>query len=277
MPSPATIRPNARRAAGQGSVFSYFTSLLSPRVKAGFAGRGGRDAFQPPDSRASVHWRGSALVEITSLNIGDKVTVIYHGRSYSSIVQDLPEPDTLLIAQPTNRGIYLDISEPDDAEVLFHKENGILAFQAVQEARFMQDGVRMLKLRAVTNVMRSQRRSFYRLDKSLPIQVTLKGDAENGEEEYTFNARTLNISGGGCRIAAKQKLSHNARLECKITLDAGYTLMLACKVVWEEHLTGSNDKMNIIGVQFIDSDPAVLKQLIGFVTGEQRRQLQKNR
>ncbi len=277
MASPAARRPNTKQAPAQRSILGYFTSLLSPRTKAGFRNREGGDPFQPPGSRASVQWKGSALVEIRSLSIGEKVTLIHRGRSYSSIVQDLPEPDTLIIAQPSSRGVYLDIIEPDEAEILFHKENGILTFQVVQEARFVQNDVRMLKLRAVSAVIRSQRRSFFRLDKSLPIQVTLKGDEELGEDDYTFNARTLNISGGGCRIAIKQKLSRNAKLECRIALDSGYTLALGGKVVWEEHPANGNDKTNIIGVQFDDNDPAVVKQLVGFVTGEQRRQLNKNR
>lgn len=217
------------------------------------------------------------MVEIKSLSIGEKVTVIHRGRSYSSVVQDLPEPDSLIIAQPTNRGIYLDIVEPDEAEILFHKENGILTFRVVQEERFVQNDVRMLKLRAVSAVIRSQRRSFFRLDKSLPIQVTLKGDEELGEEDYIFNARTINISGGGCRIAIRQKLNRNAKLECRIALDAGYTVALGGKVVWEEHPATGDDKTNIIGVRFDDNDPAVVKQLVGFVTGEQRKQLNKNR
>lgn len=283
MAPPVPSGRNTTQTTGQGSVKAYFSSLLSPHAKTGVdqmaanPALGGRGTFQPPASRASVHWRGSALmVEIKELSIGDKVTVIYHERSYSSVVQDMPTPDTLIIAQPTNMGVYLDIIPPDEGEILFHKENGIMTFQVVQEERFTLDSMRVLRLRAVTEVIRSQRRSFFRLEKSLPIQVSVKPEAETSGEAYTFKARTINISGGGCRIAIKQPVDHDTKLECKISLGPSLDLVLDGQVVWVERQTGG-DKTNIIGVQFVDEDPSAQKQLIGYVLGEQRRQLQKNR
>jgi c-di-GMP-binding flagellar brake protein YcgR len=215
----------------------------------------------------------TAVIAIQHLAIGDRVTVIYHERTYSSVVQDMPTPDSLIIAQPTNMGIYLNLIPPDEGEILFNKENGILTFQVVQEERFTTDDIPMLRLRAVTEVKRSQRRSYYRLQKSLPVQLLIKDEKSNRQEEaITIKARTINISGGGCKIAIRQVLGNDAKLECKISLSPNMELVLDGQVVWVEKHTG-NETTNVIGVQFVDEDALAQKKLLNYVTNEQRKQL----
>lgn len=213
---------------------------------------------------------------IKQLELGDRVTVIYHERSYSSVVQDIPTPDTLIIAQPTSMGIYLNLIGLDEGEILFNKENGLLTFQVVQEERYTANGIPMLRLRAVTEVRRSQRRSYYRLEKSLPVQLSVKEEKEQHPKSLTIKARTINISGGGCRIAIRQPVDNDTRLECKISLSQNMELVLDGQVVWVEKHTG-DDKTNIIGVQFVDEDSVTQKKLVSYVTNEQRKQLKRDR
>lgn len=213
---------------------------------------------------------------IKHLAVGDRLTVIYHERTYHSVVQDMPTPDTLVIAQPTNMGVYLNLMESDQAEVLFIKENGILTFHATQEERFNLDNIPMLRLKAASAVKRSQRRSFYRLEKSLPVQLSVKEETETSGS-LTIKARTINISGGGCRIAIRQPMDSDARLECKIILSPNTELVLDGQVVWVEEKREGTDKTNIIGVQFIDEDTSKQKKLVTYVLDEQRKQLNRER
>jgi c-di-GMP-binding flagellar brake protein YcgR len=104
----------------------------------------------------------------------------------------------------------------------------------------------------------------------------MKNDSDGGPAAFTIKARTINISGGGCKIAIKQPVDNNAKLECRISIGPNLDLQLDGQVVWVEKNTGE-DRTNIIGVQFADADSAVQKQLVSFVTNEQRRQLKKNR
>jgi c-di-GMP-binding flagellar brake protein YcgR len=209
---------------------------------------------------------------IKHLQIGDRVTVLHHVRSYSSVVQDMPEPDKVVIAQPTNMGIYLNLENDEEAELFFKKENGILMFRFVQEARYAAKGVPLLRLRAVSEVRRSQRRRLFRLEKSLSVQLCVKQEDKPESAELTINARTLNISGSGCRIALRQPVSNGARLVCGITLSPGTVLTLEGRVVWVEKLSGS-ERMYIIGVQFVDEDSETQQKLVSYITNEQRRQL----
>lgn len=212
------------------------------------------------------------MIAIKQLATGDKITVLFHGRSYVSKVEDMPAPDVLVIAQPTNMGIYLDLLR-EEAEVLFHKDNGIFTFRVVQMEKFTADNIPMLRLRAVTAVKRSQRRGWYRLEKSLPVKLSVKDEAvEESQGALTIKARTINISGGGCRIAIRQPVENDARLECRITLSADTELVLDGQVVWVEQRNG-DDSTTLIGVQFIDEDPITQKKLVRFVTDEQRKQL----
>ena len=212
------------------------------------------------------------MIAIKQLATGDKVTVLYHGRSYASIVEDMPALDMLVIAQPTNMGVYLNL-EGDEAEVLFHKDNGIFTFRVAQIERVVSDGIPLLRLRATTAVKRSQRRSWYRLEKSLPVKLSVKDETEEeGQGSLTIKARTINISGGGCRIAIRQPMENDARLECRITLSSDTELVLDGQVVWVEKRTG-DDTTTLIGVQFLDEDQATQKKLVRYVTEEQRKQI----
>jgi c-di-GMP-binding flagellar brake protein YcgR len=216
------------------------------------------------------------MFAIKHLQIGDRVTVLYRERGYSSVVQDVPAPDALVIAQPTNRGVYLNLDENEEGKIFFKKENGILSFLVVQEERFVAGDVPMLRLRAVSGVVRSQRRSWYRLEKSLPVQLSVKEDKDPDCPGITIKARTINISCGGCRIAIKQPLDNDTKLECKITLSPDMDLVLDGQVVWVERHSGG-ERINVIGVQFLDEDAATQKKLVSYVTKEQRKQLKTTR
>ena len=216
------------------------------------------------------------MLAIKHLQIGDRVTVLYHERGYSSVVQDMPAPDTIIIAQPTSMGVYLNLAVSDKGEIFFKRKNGILTFLVVQEERFVSGDVPMLRMRAVSEVRRSQRRSWYRLEKSLPVQLSVKEENDAYSEGITIKARTINISGGGCRIAIKQPMDNDARLECRISFSPDMDLVMDGQVVWVEKQTG-NEKTNVIGVQFMDEDAATQNKLVSYVTNEQRRQLKKYR
>lgn len=212
---------------------------------------------------------------IKHLSVGDRITVIYHERSYSSVVQDLPAPDTLVIAQPSSMGIYLNLIGQDEGEILYTMETGVLTFQVVQEERFVLDGIPMLRLRAVSDVRRSQRRNYFRLQKTLPVQLSLKAE-DRPDHTLTIKANTINISGGGCRIAVKKPVSPDTLLECRISLAPNVELSMDGQVVWLDQ-PAADDQNNVIGVQFLGWDAGTQKALINFVMDEQRKQIKIGR
>ena len=210
------------------------------------------------------------MIAIKLLATGDKVTVLFHGRSYASVVETMPAPDMLVIAQPTNMGIYLEMGG-EEGEVLFTKDNGIFTFRIIQMERFFSGNVPMLRLKAISPAKRSQRRNWYRLEKSLPVKLSVKDEAvDEGQGSLTIKARTINISGGGCRIAIRQPVESDLRLECRITLSPDTELVLDGQVVWVEKRTGE-DTTSLIGVQFLDEDQATQNKLVRYVTEEQRK------
>ncbi len=212
------------------------------------------------------------MIAITQLAAADKVTVLFRGRSYASVVETMPAADELVIAQPTNTGIYLEMAS-DEAEVLFHKDNGIFTFRVRQIERFLSGNVPMLRLRAVSPVKRSQRRNWYRLEKSLPVKLSVKDEpTDEGSGSFMIKARTINISGGGCRIAIRQPVDHDTKLECRITLSPDTELVLDGQVVWVEKRSG-DDTTTLIGVQFLDEDIGTQNMLTRYVTEEQRKMI----
>jgi c-di-GMP-binding flagellar brake protein YcgR len=219
---------------------------------------------------------GGAVYAIKHLQVGDRITVLFQGRGYSTVVQDLPAPGKLVVARPTSRGVYLEFGENGVGEVFFKQKNGILSFSVEEESRFMAKGVPMMTLRAVSEVKRSQRRSWFRLEKSLPVELKVVEEDDFEQQGLTIKARTLNISGGGCSIAIRQPVDSDARLECRISLSPGMDLVVDGQIVWVEKQAGS-DRASVIGVQFLDEDADTQKKLVQFVTAEQQKQLRTKR
>ena len=215
------------------------------------------------------------MYEIHGLAVGDRVTVFYQGRNYESVVQDIPDPDTLVIAHPSFQGVFLTISDSDTAEVSFPKDNGIMSFKAVQGSRRVVDSIPMLQLKAVSEVTRRQRRNYYRLEKSLPVLVTAKkNDAE--EKLTTIKAQAVNISGGGCKLSIRQPLDNDKKVECKIMLSHDIEVVVDGQVVWTDK-TNTDSRTNHFGIQFTIEDEVTQRTLVRYITIEQRKKLKIDR
>ena len=214
------------------------------------------------------------MVEIHGLAVGDRVTVTYERRNYESVVQDIPAADTVTISHPSNKGVYLNITDGQSADVSFIKDNAIMTFQAVQGLRRVKDGIPMLTLKAVTPVTRKQRRSYYRLDKMLPVQLSVKENEE--EKPVVIKGQAVNISGAGVKLAIRQPLDTDKKVECKITLSPDIEVVLDGEVVWSEkasHFGSSNH----VGIKFTIEDDSTQRTLVRYITIEQRKKLKTSR
>jgi c-di-GMP-binding flagellar brake protein YcgR len=215
------------------------------------------------------------MYEIHGLTVGDRVTVSYQGRNYESVVQDIPAADTLVIAHPSYQSVFLTISDNDIAEVAFAKDNGILTFNAVQGSRRVVDNIPLLTLKAVSEITRKQRRNYFRLDKSLPVQVTVK-KSEDDDKPTVLKGHSVNISGNGCKLAIRQPLDQDKQVECKIMLSQDIEVVVDGQVVWSDKAT-LDRRNNHIGVHFTIEDEVTQRTLVRYITIEQRKKLKIDR
>ncbi len=215
------------------------------------------------------------MFRITNLDIGDQVTIVCRRRHYVTVVQDQPQPDLIVVAQPTLQGVPLRIDEHDMAEVVFkRKELGVLSFQAFQVARVNTDGVPLLHLQAVTPVERRQLRNFFRLDKVLPAQLET-ADPNDPQNTLTVSAYTVNLSGGGCRLAPSRPLDYGMQVTCSIEL-AGERVDATGEIVWVEP-THEPGRAPLVGVRFGRDCEAARRKIVTYVTGEQRKLLSERK
>lgn len=218
------------------------------------------------------------MYAIKHLRIGDRITVFFHGRGYSTVVQDLPAPDKLVVARPTNRGEYLEMGAGGLGEVFFRQKSGsgILTFTVAEQGGFFSKGVPMMTLRAASEVKRSQRRSWFRLDKSLPAELVVKTENEPERQGPAIKAGTLDISAGGCRLAVRQPVESGALLQCRISLSPGGDLVVDGRVMWVEQQQGGEGE-SVLGVRFEGADEETRNRIVSYVTSEQRKQLRTKR
>ncbi len=215
------------------------------------------------------------MFRITNLDIGDRVTIVCRHRHYVTVVQDQPQPDVIVVALPTLQGVPLRMDELDMAEVVFkRKELGVLSFQAFQVARVNTDGVPLLHLQAVTPVERRQMRNFFRLDKVLPVQLVV-ADPGDPQNTLTIHAYTVNLSGGGCRLAPSRALGYGTQVTCCFEL-AGERVEAAGEVVWVEP-TPEPDRAPLVGIRFGRECEFARRKIVTYVTREQRKLLSEQK
>lgn len=214
------------------------------------------------------------MVEIHGLAVGDRVTVTYEKRNYESVVHDIPAADTIIISHPSNQGVFLNIPDGNHADVSFIKDNAMMSFQVTQGLRRVKDNVPLLTLTAITPVTRKQRRDYYRLDKTLPVQVAVKQDSPD-EKPVVMKGQAINISGSGVKLAIRQPLDTDKKVECKITLSPDIEVVLNGEVVWSEKANQFTTN-NHVGIRFTVEDEMTQRTLVRYITIEQRKKLKAN-
>ncbi len=164
------------------------------------------------------------------LNIGEKLSVEWEQSAYKSMLQDLSGPNILLCAELTRPG-GVPLFVPNDAylDVIFFRQNGLYIFTALMLGYNKQNNLRYMRLRALNEPIKRQRRSDYRLDLHVPVNVTIRGRnfpntpaqaaAVLPVEDTVYQSRTLDVSAGGVYLAAPQAYPIGTQLVLDFTLE----------------------------------------------------------
>jgi len=169
--------------------------------------------------------------EIMDLNIGDIVA--------RAKIERLMEPDEFIIGYPTYRLVPVALDKFEPVYFSFMRNNGIFAFSAVLEEEFFIEGLRYCRFRAITPVIRKQRRDAFRLPIVLRASVKIleEEEEENGEQQEeakAIPARTINLSETGVLFTIPHPMTKGMRFTILIRLSERDILKLNAKVVWAE-------------------------------------------
>lgn len=215
------------------------------------------------------------MVYDDSLQVGDRVDLSITKNDgtenvYISQVQSIQDQDHIIVAGPIEKGRIVFLSVGQILKVLYYKPKGYYFFEArIVERYKLDEDIYSYAIEAIGPRRRMQRRNYFRLHIVLPVQFR-KMDEGDGVEERWYRAYTLDISGGGMRMAVSKRININKGdvLQCRIALDADRSMDICGRII---RISASDEEplRQDVGVEFQDISNNVRDQLIKFIFEQQ--------
>ena len=188
-----------------------------------------------------------------------------------SQVMECPGDDTFIIAMPMLEGRLVPVQTDREIRLAYYRENGVYEFT---ERVVGRSGGKLpsLRVKALSGPVKSQRREYYRLNTVLPVNIVIEPEGEE-DAPRVVKCLTLDISAGGMRLASGRGMKKDSPLTCELKLP-GKVLTLKATVIRSTAVYNEEYSYEI-GVQFVELDEKVRKEIIGYIFEQQIRMIQK--
>lgn len=211
--------------------------------------------------------------------INNKIEIEYNDDSYKSNIQDITD-EYLGISIPVSDGKYLPLAKGERVTAIYYYGKDIYRFDTIVIGRKIEK-ILVIMLRKPEKVTVIQRRNFARVPLMMNVCCALLCNEKNiytiGDNQIEFfDAYTLDISGGGMRVAIDRKYEKKMQRGnmLMVTIPLGdENVTIQGKIVRVE-----NDRKNpkiICGLNFIDLDRKVREIIIKMVFNAMRDQMRK--
>jgi len=203
-------------------------------------------------------------MENLQININGNVLVLYEEKYYKSIVQDVKEEE-FVINMPVEDGVYLTLKSRDKIVIDYFSEDGFYyEFEAEIISRLIENNMPMYRISKPDKAIKIQRRDFVRV--SLTEHAVYK-KYDNKKCEW-HEGLLLDLSGGGLRLKAKEKIERGEKIIIKISCGNDSYEILG-KIV---RCDKSQDGEYICGIQFKEIDERKRDKIVQKVFSVMRKQ-----
>ncbi|SEF47734.1 c-di-GMP-binding flagellar brake protein YcgR, contains PilZNR and PilZ domains [Caloramator fervidus] len=210
------------------------------------------------------------------LKIGQKIDVMQDGIAYVSKIQDINE-NFLLIDVPTAGNRYFITYPGRVIEFYVPNEKDVTKCRSIVLGKKRENNIEMLIISLPDIVERVQRREYFRLPISMEVSyVTLPPgkkflnlkDVPSLYFEQLNKALTLDISGGGIKILAKEKAQVGSNV--LLILNIPEEVILLTTVVRVEE---AENKFFRLALKYENIDEKTRDIIIRFIFNKMREQI----
>lgn len=195
----------------------------------------------------------------------------FAGKYYSRI-EDVRERD-LIIGAPIYKGEVINLRPETLITVIVTGENALYQF----ESKVLTTEISPLPLLVITkpkDMQKVQRRSFFRIKVSIPVEYRpLQDILENSNEEFKL-AETVDLSGGGALLLLSEEFPKETILELRLHLKENTVVPAVGRVVLIKD-EKRRDKKKMLAVEFIVIEERERDKIIKFVFEKQREERKK--
>ncbi|MBQ2802529.1 MAG: flagellar brake protein, partial [Lachnospiraceae bacterium] len=168
-------------------------------------------------------------IELQSLERGTVQTGEDTPKIYQSIVHEIVSDDTLEITMPIEQTKLILLPVNSEYELVFYTESGLYQCFARIIDRYKSNNVYILVVSLTSNLLKFQRRNYYRFSCALEMGArNLEEDELQAIEEkaqYTLQpglplkrSVIVDISGGGLRFMSSQRYEPDSYIYCSYNL-----------------------------------------------------------
>lgn len=211
--------------------------------------------------------------------VNQKIEIEMEDGIYKSNIQDITD-EYIGISIPVNEGKYVPLRRGEKVICLYYYNKDIYRFETIVSGRKI-DKLLIIMLKKPEKVVMYQRRNFARVPLMVNIYCGILENSKkienigNNQIEF-FDAYSLDISGGGLRLAIDRKFEKRLNLGSMLMMTIPFddeNLTIKGKIVRVE-----NDRKNpkiIYGLSFVDLDRLTRESIIRLVFKTMREQMKK--
>ncbi len=199
---------------------------------------------------------------MSKISIGQMIEVQYFRAgwegTYRTKVEDVQETGIALGIPFLEGGGLLPLRVGESITILFWDR--VACFAATTEiTQVLFDPIPLFKIVFPNDTRRFQRRSFVRVDASLPLT------ANEVNTEYSIESKTIDVSGGGIKFYCPRPMAPGTLLDISINCDK---LVFACRGEVVRDVLEQPGKHQI-GVRFLDLEDKQRDNIISWVFKQQ--------
>jgi len=186
---------------------------------------------------------------------------------FNSKIEDITTNEVIL-DMPMKGGITYSIDIDEDINIYFSRKDSFYCIEGkVTDRQYVP--IPIIKMLPLSSPYKKQKRNYFRLKISLPINVKISGTGE------TFSRYTRDISAGGIKFSHSDLIELGTMLEVAIPDILGDDTAIKAKVIRTEHDDRRKINRYDIAIEFEEVDERTRDIIIKFILAKQR-ELRKN-
>jgi c-di-GMP-binding flagellar brake protein YcgR len=209
-------------------------------------------------------------------------------RVFISQVLDIIDEDRLKIGMPMEGGNIVTLSINSRIDACFYTKGGLYQSRLIVKDRYKEGSVFILVVELTTELIKYQRRQYFRLGCTIDINYK---DISKEEYEILLNSQTfddklleldgvvLDISGGGMRFVSGKRLLKEQIIMINLEVSYGNNnnkYSLFGKIITSNEIPNRNGMFEH-RVEYLNMNGGTREALIRYIFEEERRQRQREK
>jgi c-di-GMP-binding flagellar brake protein YcgR len=232
-----------------------------------------------------------------NINQGDKLNITKNDIRATSSVESITKNDRLVITEPLISNVdMMHTYKGDKLNVTVFQGGGRLDFDIEVTNITRERGLTFLEVKLCSDVKRTQRREYVRIETLLDLHIVPFPDTEKTKElddgtafavvkkrrlsgtvtpDDMVTGNTLDISGGGIRFYSKTTLEKDSLADCLVILKDGDKILTPIKITFVEENTYENQL--VMRAKFLNLPETAQEKLIKYICAEQLKKRQADK